>query len=113
MFAEGGAAAFDLTRPGEFTLADSAVSPSVNGYRQVLVGPGHPYVAGGLPMNFPSVGHGQHEFFVWQARAFLEQIAGLSRLPHCPSLADGLRNLRVLEAVVASADAGGKSVTVQ
>ncbi|OUD04625.1 Gfo/Idh/MocA family protein [Streptomyces swartbergensis] len=113
VFTKGGAATFELSRPAEFTIADSAASDPVNGYRRVVVGPGHPYVAGGLPMDFPSVGHGQHEFFVWQARAFLEQIAGLDRLPPCPTLADGLHNLRVIDAIVASADAGGKAVTVQ
>lgn len=113
VFTKGGAATFELSRPAEFTIADSAVPAPVGGYRRVVVGPEHPYIAGGLPMDFPSVGHGQNEFFVWQACAFLEQIAGLDRLPHCPSLADGLHNLCVLEAVVASADAGGKAVTVQ
>ncbi|WP_328364311.1 Gfo/Idh/MocA family oxidoreductase [Streptomyces sp. NBC_00445] len=113
VFTRGGAATFELSRPAEFTIADAAASAPVDGYRRVVVGPGHPYIAGGLPMDFPSVGHGQHEFFVWQARAFLEQIAGLDRLPPCPTLADGLHNLRVIDAVVASADADGKAVTVQ
>ena len=63
-------------------------------------------------MDFPSVGHGQNDFFVYQARAFLEQIAGLNELPHCPSFAEGLHNLRVLDAVVASARADGQSVAV-
>ncbi|MFE2427887.1 Gfo/Idh/MocA family protein [Streptomyces sp. NPDC059373] len=113
VFSRGGAAAFDLSRPAEFTLADPSLPERANGYRRVVIGPQHPYIAGGLPMDFPSVGHGQHEFFVWQARAFLEQIAGLDRLPHCPSLADGLHNLRVIDAIVASADADGKAVSVQ
>jgi predicted dehydrogenase len=84
----------------------------VNGYRQVLVGPAHPYLAGGLPMDFPSVGHGQNDFFVYQARAFLEQVAGLPGLSPCPSLAEGLHNLRVLAAAADSAAAGGAAVTV-
>jgi predicted dehydrogenase len=64
-------------------------------------------------MDFPGVGHGQNEFFVYQARAFLDEIAGLDGgLPRCPRLADGLHNLRVLNAVVASAEASGQSVTV-
>jgi predicted dehydrogenase len=50
--------------------------------------------------------------FVFQARAFLEQIAGLDRLPPVPTLADGLHNMRLLEAVVSSADADGKNVAV-
>ncbi|MEV6497545.1 Gfo/Idh/MocA family protein [Streptomyces prunicolor] len=113
VFSKGGAATFELSRPAEFTLADTAASDPVDGYRRVVIGPGHPYIAGGLPMDFPSVGHGQHEFFVWQARAFLEQIAGVDGLPPCPTLADGLHNLRVLDAIVASAHADGRSVDVQ
>jgi hypothetical protein len=85
----------------------------VNGYRQVLVGPAHPYVTGGLPMDFPGVGHGQNDFFGYQARAFLEQVAGLDGgLPPVPSLAEGLHNLRILEAVAASARADGAAVPI-
>jgi predicted dehydrogenase len=103
VFCEGGAAAFDLERASEFTIADRTPAGPVNGYRQVLVGPAHPYITRGLPMDFPSVGHGQNDFFTFQARAFLDEIAGLDHLPRCPSLADGLHNLRVLDAVVAAA----------
>ncbi|MGW7260849.1 hypothetical protein [Streptomyces sp. NPDC054834] len=113
VFTKDGAATFELTRPAEFTIADSAASDPVGGYRRVVVGPGRPYIAGGLPMDFPSVGHGQHESFVWQARAFLEQIAGLDRLPLCPTLAGGLHNLRVIDAIVASSEVGGRAVTAQ
>jgi predicted dehydrogenase len=109
---ERGAAEFDLDRPAEFTIADRTPPGPVNGYRQVLVGPDHPYLSGGLPMDFPSVGHGQNDFFVYQARAFLEQVAGIDGLPPCPTMADGLRNLRVLEAVAAAAQLDGKAVTV-
>ena len=112
VFCRGGAAAFDLGRTGEFTIADRTPEGPVNGYRQVLLGPAHPYIARGLPMDFPSVGHGQSDFFTYQARAFLEEIAGLDGLPRCPSLAEGVHNLRVLDAVVASARQDGRSVTV-
>ena len=112
VFCRGGAAAFDLGRAGEFTIADRTPEGPVNGYRQVLLGPAHPYIARGLPMDFPSVGHGQSDFFTYQARAFLEEIAGLDGMPRCPSLAEGVHNLRVLDAVVASARQDGRSVTV-
>jgi len=112
VFCERGAAEFDLDRLAEFTIADRTPERAVNGYRQVLVGPAHPYLSGGLPMDFPSVGHGQNDFFVYQARAFLEQIAGLDGLPPCPTIADGLHNLRILAAVTAAAHADGKAVTV-
>ena len=109
---EGGGAGFALDRAGEFTIADGSPAGPVNGYRQVLVGPAHPYLAGGLPMDFPGVGHGQNDLFVYQARAFLDQVAGLDGLPPCPPMAHGLHNLRVLDAVTASAHADGKAVAV-
>jgi predicted dehydrogenase len=112
VFCRGGAAAFDLGRPAQFTIADQGSPAAINGYRQVLVGPAHPYITRGLPMDFPSVGHGQNDLFTFQARAFLNQIAGLKGLPPCPSLAEGLHNLRVLEAVVASARADGRAAVV-
>jgi predicted dehydrogenase len=44
--------------------------------------------------------------------AFLEQVAGLDRLPRVASFAEGLHNMRLLDAVVASAKAGGAEVAV-
>ncbi len=113
VFCEGGTALFDLTRVAEFTIADRKAAGPTNGFRQVLIGPAHPYIAKGLPMDFPSVGHGQNDFFTFQAHAFLDEIAGLDHLPRCPSLADGLHNLRVLDTVVAAAHADGSVVQVQ
>src|SRR5450755_844492 len=113
VFCRDGAAAFDLARTSEFAIADRSSAGPVNGYRQVLLGPAHPYIARGLPMDFPSAGHGQSDFFTYQARAFLDEIAGRDELPRCPGLGEGLHNLRVLDAVVASAHADGRSVTVE
>jgi predicted dehydrogenase len=106
LFCENGTASFDLTRPAEFRITDGGPAAPVNGARTVFIGPWHPYVARGLPMDFPTVGHGQNDFFVFQARAFLDQIAGRSAggLAPCPDLAHGLHNLRVLEAVTAATD---------
>jgi predicted dehydrogenase len=113
VFCRGGAAVFDLNRAAEFAIADATPAAGVNGYRQVLIGPAHPYITRGLPMDFPSVGHGQNDFFIYQARAFLDEIAGRDELPRCPRLADGLHNLRILDAVVASAQAGGQAVIIK
>jgi predicted dehydrogenase len=112
LFASAGAATFDLARAGEFGFADGSPDHVTQGYRQVLIGPDHPYIAGGLPMDFPSVNYGQNDLFTFQARAFLEQVAGVEGLPRNPTFSDGLRNLRLLRAVVASAQAGGLEVTV-
>jgi predicted dehydrogenase len=104
LFCENGTASFDLTRPAEFSIIDDGPAMAVNGARQVYIGPWHPYLSRGLPMDFPTVGHGQNDFFVFQARAFLDQIARVSEIPACPDMAHGLHNLKVLEAVVSATD---------
>jgi predicted dehydrogenase len=112
LFAERGAATFDLARAGEFGFVDDTPAGPTQGYRQVLVGPAHPYLTGGLPMDFPGVGYGQNDLFTFQARAFLEQVAGLDRLPRVASFEEGLHNIRLLDAVAASAEAGGAEAVI-
>jgi predicted dehydrogenase len=112
LFTSSGAATFDLARAGEFGFIDGAPAGPTQGFRQVLVGPGHPYLTGGVPMDFPGVGYGQNDLFTFQARAFLEQVAGLEGLPRLASFSEGLHNIRLLDAVVASANAGGADVTI-
>jgi predicted dehydrogenase len=112
LFTANGAATFDLARAGEFGFVDGAPASATQGYRQVLIGPEHPYLQGGLAMDFPSVNYGQNDLFVFQARAFLEQVAGVGKLPPVPSFAHGLRNLRLLAAIVESAQHGGAEVAV-
>ena len=109
LFASEGAATYDLERPGEFQIWDAAPPARINGYRTVLAGPAQPYLSGGLPMNFPGVGYGQNDLFVWQARAFLEQVAAIEgNLPPVATFADGVRNLRLLAAIVESAQSGSE-----
>jgi predicted dehydrogenase len=112
LFAENAAATFDLLRAGEFGYIDRRVPDPTNGFRQVAVGPAHPYLTGGLPMDFPGVGYGQNDLFVFQARAFLEQVAGLDRLPPVPSFRHGLHNLQLLAAVAESAANTGAEVKI-
>jgi predicted dehydrogenase len=112
LFTASGAATFDLARAGEFGIIDPTPAGTTQGFRQVLVGPAHPYLTKGLPMDFPGVGYGQNDLFSFQARAFLEQVAGLDELPRVASFDEGLRNVRLLDAVVASAKAGGAEVVV-
>ncbi|MEJ5943949.1 Gfo/Idh/MocA family oxidoreductase [Pseudokineococcus basanitobsidens] len=116
LFGSRGAAMFDLNRPAEIAYSDTSSPAGTGGFRQVLLGPAHPYVRGGLAMDFPSVGHGQNEFFAYQCRAFLDQVVGRGAddgaLPPVPSLAHGLHNLEVLDAVTRSAASGGAAVEV-
>jgi predicted dehydrogenase len=66
-------------------------------------------------MDAPGVGFGQNETFAYQARAFLEEVAGLPEaesLPRCASFDDGVRNMEVLAAVTESAQNNGKRVAL-
>ena len=112
VFAADGAAAFDLNRPGEFTFADHGPDGKTNGSRTVLIGPQHPGIDKGIAMDFPSVGHGQNDLFAWQARAFLDQVAGLGNLAPLPSLTEGLHNLEIQAAVTQSALNRGQAVSL-
>ncbi len=107
-----GMAAFDLNEPGIFTFGDQNASPETNGPRRVLVGPQHPGIIKGIPMDFPSVGYGQNEFIAWQCRAFLDQVVGNGNLPPLPSLAHGLHNQKIQAAVTESALNGGCAVRI-
>jgi len=110
---EKGAATFDLGRMGEFGYFDSTTPHQTSGYRQAFIGPDHPYIAGGMAMDFPTVNYGQNDLFVWQARAFLEQVAGLSRLPKVATFEEGLRNLIILDSIVESALHNGIEVKIK
>jgi len=111
VFGERAAASFDQARPAEFKFYDGAPPDVTQGFRQVLAGPLHPYLEHGLPMSHSGVGFGYSELFAFQARAFLEQIARIDGgLPPCPSFRDGLHTVRLLDAVVRSAAAGGAVV---
>jgi len=112
---ERGAARFDFRNPGQVELYLPDENPVNAGWRTIVLGPGHPYWQGGLPMDARGVGIGQNDGFVFQARAMLEEVAGLpaaESLPRNASFAAGLRNLRLLDAATRSALAGGASVEV-
>ncbi len=75
VFGSAGAAGFDLIRNSEFSFFDRSAPAATSGWRQVVVGPQHPYVEAGQAMPFAGVGHGGQELFTFQARAFLDEIA--------------------------------------
>jgi predicted dehydrogenase len=115
VFCENGAARFDQRRPAEIELFLNSGPTANNGYRQVILGPEHPYLAGGLAMDAPSVGFGQNDAFGYQARAFLEEVAGIdaaSSLPRCATFDEGVHNMELLAAVAKSASNSGKKVTL-
>jgi predicted dehydrogenase len=92
VFGEEGAAAVDAARPGEFEIATTGLTEDSRGFRRVTAGTTHPYLADGLAAGF-----------VYQARAFLDEVAGREELPRCASFAEGLHNLEVLDAAARSA----------
>lgn len=115
VFCENGAATFDQRRPSEIGLFLNEGATSQRGYRQVILGPEHPYIGGGLAMDAPSVGFGQNDAFGYQARAFLEEVAGFDgpgSLPRNATFDDGVHNMELLDAVAQSAQAGGSAVVV-
>jgi predicted dehydrogenase len=114
VFCENGSATFDQRRPAEIGLFLHD-DPTRDGFRQVILGPQHPYLADGLAMDAPGVGFGQNDAFGYQARAFLEEVAGLpdhESLPHCATFDEGVHNMEILAAVAASAADGGAAVPV-
>ena len=115
VFGESGAARFDFRHPGEIGLFLVDDDTANAGWRTVILGPDHPYWRGGLPMDAPGVGIGQNDGFVFQARAFLEEVAGIAEagsLPRNAGFKDGLRNMLMLDAVARSAAANGTTVII-
>jgi predicted dehydrogenase len=115
VFGDNGAAKWAQERPAEFQLMLNEGPSGSRGYRRVVIGPDHPYVSGGLPMDAPGVGLGQNEGFVYQARAFLEEVAGVDEavsLPRVATFDEGVHNMEVLAAVTESAARGGAAVQV-
>jgi predicted dehydrogenase len=104
VFCEEGALTFDVSRPVEFKIATGGLPADSNGFRRVIVGVEHPYISGGLAMDATGIGTGHNDSFVYQARAFLDEVAGLDELPRNASFADGLHALLVEEAVVRAAE---------
>ncbi|WP_369135189.1 Gfo/Idh/MocA family protein [Modestobacter sp. I12A-02662] len=109
----GGRASFDWHRPAEYLFDDRQPDARTRGARQVIVGPQMPYFAGGYPMAAPGVGGGNAEMFVYQCRAFLDQIVGTpDPLPPNATFADGLHTMEIIQAVVRSAQSDGAAVAV-
>lgn len=115
VFGSQGAARWSQTNPSQVEVMLHDEQGDLAGYRTVALGPAHPHYAGGWAMDAPGVGIGQNDLFVHQARAFLEEVAGLPEaesLPRCKSFDDGVHNMEFLAAVAESAAQGGVSVQV-
>ncbi|WP_284744721.1 Gfo/Idh/MocA family protein [Amycolatopsis sp. RTGN1] len=109
----GGRAAFDQHRPAEYLFDDAQPDARTRGARQIIAGPNLPYFAGGVPMEAPGVGASNGDNFTYQARAFLDQVAGVDNpIPACATFADALHTLEIIQAVVESSRSGGAAVDV-
>lgn len=113
-----GAAVWDQENPAEIQVhtRDIGEQPEWNnGFRTIKLGPGHPYVSEGYAMAAPGIGFGQNDGFIFQARAFLEEVAGIAEedsWPRNATFEEGLHNMELIEAIASSAAAGGTSVDV-
>lgn len=115
VFCENGAASFHQDTPSQVRLYLNGDHLGRNGYRTVNLGSDHPYVAGGMPIDVSGVGFGQNEGFTYQARAFLEEVAGIPEeesLPRNASFDEGVHNMEILAAVARSAADNGKQVNL-
>lgn len=115
VFCENGAASFTQETPSQVRLFLHDDQPGRNGYRTVDLGSDHPYLAGGMAIDVSGVGFGQNEGFAYQARAFLEEVAGIDEatsLPRNASFDEGVHNMEILAAVAQSAANDGKTVTL-
>ncbi|QHC56983.1 Gfo/Idh/MocA family protein [Rathayibacter tanaceti] len=115
VFGSRGAVRWTQERPAEVQLYLSEGPAAQRGYRTIPLGHDHPYIAGGLPLDVSGVGFGQNEGFVFQSRAFLEEVAGLPEadsLPRNAGFDEALHNMLILDAVTRSAAAGGATQTI-
>jgi predicted dehydrogenase len=115
VFGDAGAAKWEQERAGELQLMINEGVAGTRGYRRVIIGPDQPYFGGGLPMDAPGVGIGQNDGFYFQARAFLEEVAGIDEaesLPRNASFDEGVHNMEILAAVAESAAGGGVTVNL-
>jgi hypothetical protein len=77
------------------------------------IGPQMPYFRGGYPMEAPGVGIGNQEDFIYQCRAFFDQIAGPpDPLPANATFADALHTMEIIQAIVRSAQSDGAEAAV-
>ena len=115
VFCEKGAASFHQDTPSQVRLYLHDDKPATNGYRTIDLGGDHPYVSGGMPIDVSGVGFGQNECFAFQARAFLEEAAGIPEeqsLPRNASFGEGVHNMQIMAAVAESAANNGELVSL-
>ena len=101
IYGAGGPRSFDFHRPAEYKFDDAqpqarTAAPAADDRR-----PAAALLHGGDPMVAPGVGSGNKENFNYQARAFLDQVAGVTDpLPPNATFAEALHCMEFIHAVV-------------
>ena len=85
VFGDKGAAKWEQERPAEFQLMLNEGAAGTRGFRRVIVGPDHPYVAGGLPMDAPGVGLGQNDGFISRLVPSWRKSLASTKPTRCPA----------------------------
>ncbi len=114
LMAEHGAAKWDMDRPAEFSvIRTSCAATASTATTRCSPARTTPTSRAACPMDFPGCSYGVGDLFGYQARAFLEQVAGIEGgLPKVAPFDDGVRDLTIIDAVARSAAAGGATVSV-
>jgi predicted dehydrogenase len=100
-----GAISFDMERAAEFMVYEShEADETLNGFRRVVVGPGHPYFVDVVAFPVAGVGYGYSETYAAQAYELVRAVA--EQRPFPPSFEDGLAVVQICAAVQASAERG-------
>lgn len=107
-------AVFDWRRPAEFIVNDNQPDSRTRGDRTVYVAPGTAAVFDdAVPMPGGNISFGYGDLFVYQVRAFLDEVLGReSKLPRNASFADGLHTMKVLDAITRCARDEGRTTLV-
>jgi predicted dehydrogenase len=105
-------ASFDWERLLEFGWADGSADHYTEGWTRVVLGDQHPHLAEGLVMPVAGVGFGLGDVFIFQAADFVTAVATNTPSRIASSMADGVANALVMDAVKRSAAAGGSAVLI-
>lgn len=107
-----GALRWDFDRIEEYEMAERSRGAAL---QRVFLEPEDPYVSS-LAMPISGAGYGVGDMLALQARSFLAALGAPSavsaNLLRSPTFAEGLRNMRVLQAIAESAERSGAAVTV-
>lgn len=102
-----GSIGFEFDRPAQYTISLKSEEATGKGWKTVIAGPGFPYYGGGLAWQGGGLSYGYSDIFIFQIRAFLDQILGSEDpLPACGTFAEGLHTMRLIDQIAESHRSG-------